>query len=171
MTSDGDRSAAGRPLWAPWRLEYVRADKSGRCPFCDAAAQGDDRRSLVVERGVRCVTMLNAYPYASGHVMVLPRRHVAQLQELDAEEVGELMQLTQRAIRALSEAMAPHGFNVGLNLGEAAGAGVADHLHQHVVPRWSGDTNFMPVIADTRVLPEALEATRARLAAVLARLA
>lgn len=171
MTPEDGRSSRGRPLWAPWRLEYVRADKSGRCPFCDAVAAGDGQGSLVVERGARCLMMLNAYPYASGHLMVLPHRHVAQLEELDTAEAIELMTLTQRAIRALTAVMAPHGFNVGLNLGGAAGAGVADHLHQHVVPRWNGDTNFMPVIADTHVLPAALEATQTSLAQALKRLA
>ena len=171
MTPSEEHGGCGRPLWAPWRIEYVRSDKSGPCPFCEAAADREAETSLVLERGARCLTMLNAYPYASGHLMVLPQRHTARLEELDPSEIAELMTLTQRAIRALAEVMAPHGFNVGLNLGTVAGAGVADHLHQHIVPRWHGDTNFMPVIADTHVLPEALEATRASLAVSFARLA
>jgi len=169
MNSESD-PAGRRPLWAPWRLEYVRSDRAEGCPFCDAVAAVDDPNSLVLERRTHCLTMLNAYPYASGHLMVLPSRHVAQLEAISDAEARELTQLTQRAIRALTQVMQPDGFNVGLNLGTAAGAGVAEHLHQHVVPRWSGDTNFMPVIADTGVLPAALEATRASLAAALARI-
>ena len=119
----------------------------------------DAEHSLVVDRGSRCLTMLNAFPYASGHVMVTPRRHVGQLDELEDAEAAELMSMSQRAIVALRRLMTPAGFNVGLNLGEAAGAGFRDHLHLHVVPRWTGDTNFMPVIAGVNVLPEALAAT------------
>jgi ATP adenylyltransferase len=156
-----------RPLWAPWRIEYVRAPKSDTCPLCDAIAGVEPQHSLVIERGDRCVTMLNAYPYASGHLMILPSRHAADLRDLDDGELAQLMRLTQRALHALGAVMAPDGFNVGLNLGPAAGAGVAEHLHLHVVPRWAGDTNYMPVIAGTRVVPEALEATRASLAAAL----
>jgi diadenosine tetraphosphate (Ap4A) HIT family hydrolase len=111
--------------------------------------------------------MLNAYPYASGHVMVVPYRHIADLEELTADELGEVMVLARRAVTALRDTMAPHGFNIGLHLGAAAGAGVAEHLHLHVVPRWEGDTNFMPVIGNTRVVPEALDATRSSIAAAL----
>ena len=160
-----------RPLWAPWRIEYITGDRSAGCVFCAAAqGQGDDA-ALVLERGDRCFTMLNAFPYASGHAMVLPYRHVADLLELEQDEVGELMHLARRCIGALRAVMAPAGFNVGLNLGEAAGAGIAEHLHLHIVPRWAGDTNFMPVLADTHVIPQALEATREALTAELAQLA
>lgn len=159
-----------RPLWAPWRIEYITRPKEGECIFC-AAAAGDDAGGLVVERGARCFTLLNSYPYASGHVMIAPYRHLAGLEDLDDPELLGLMRLARRAMQGLREVMSPDGFNVGLNLGAVAGAGVADHLHLHVVPRWQGDTNFMPVLADTRVLPQALNATRELLAAALARLA
>ena len=159
-----------RPLWAPWRIEYITRTKDGECVFC-AAAAGSDARELVVERGAHCFTLLNSYPYASGHLMVAPYRHLAGLEDLDDAELLCLMRLARRAMQALREVMSPDGFNAGLNLGAVAGAGVADHLHMHVVPRWQGDTNFMPVLADTRVLPQALDATREALAAALARAA
>jgi ATP adenylyltransferase len=143
-----------RPLWAPWRIEYITGPKGDRCVFCEPDP------AHLVERGERCFTILNAYPYAPGHAMVAPTRHVAGLDELDEPELLELMQLAQRVIAAQRGAMNPDGFNVGLNLGKVAGAGIADHLHLHVVPRWDGDTNFMPVLGDTHVIPQALEETR-----------
>jgi ATP adenylyltransferase len=143
-----------RPLWAPWRIEYIKGPKGDRCIFCHPDP------AHVVERGERCFTILNAFPYAPGHVMIAPFRHVATLDPLTPEEMLELMQLARRAVAAQKTAMTPDGFNVGLNLGTVAGAGIADHLHLHVVPRWEGDTNFMPVIADTRVIGQALEASR-----------
>jgi ATP adenylyltransferase len=158
-----------RPLWAPWRIEYITGTRDGECIFCELA-DGKDARGLLLERGERCLSMLNAYPYASGHVMVAPCRHVGDLEELDDEELLGLMHLTRRALQALREVMAPDGFNAGLNLGVVAGAGIADHLHMHVVPRWEGDNNFMPVLADIRVLPQALAATREALAAALERM-
>jgi len=148
-----------RPLWAPWRIEYITGAKAAECIFCAAAAGDGDPARRVVERGTRCLTMLNAFPYAPGHLMVAPRRHVAALDELEDDELLELMQLAQRATRALRSAMTPDGFNVGLNLGKVAGAGIADHMHWHVVPRWDGDTNFMPVLASTRVLSQDLESS------------
>jgi ATP adenylyltransferase len=159
---------AGRPLWAPWRIEYVGADRTDPCPLCLAASGDGQEGKLVIDRGRRCLTMLNAFPYASGHLMTLPLRHVGALEALESDELTELMSLAQRAVRALREVMRPHGFNLGVNLGTAAGAGIDEHLHLHVVPRWEGDTNFMPLLADTRVLPEALDATRKRLAAAIA---
>jgi ATP adenylyltransferase len=143
-----------RPLWAPWRIEYIKAPRGDRCIFCDPEP------THVLQRGERCFTILNTYPYAPGHVMVAPFRHVGRLDELTQEEMLELMQMAQRTVTAQTAAMTPDGVNVGLNLGKVAGAGIADHLHMHVVPRWEGDTNFMPVIADTRVIAQALEATR-----------
>jgi ATP adenylyltransferase len=152
-----------RPLWAPWRIEYITGPKESDCIFCAAAAATDDPEPTVnpVDRGERAFTILNRFPYAPGHLMVAPVRHVGALEELSDEELLEEMQLLRRAIRVLREVMSPDGFNVGLNLGKVAGAGVADHLHMHVVPRWEGDTNFMPVFADTHVMPQALEETRA----------
>jgi ATP adenylyltransferase len=152
-----------RPLWAPWRIEYITAPKGEKCVFCDPDPE------YLLERGERCFSILNIYPYAPGHVMVAPNRHVAGLEQLDDPELLELMQLAQRVMRAIGRAMSPAGFNVGLNLGKVAGAGIADHLHLHVVPRWEGDNNFMPVIADTRVIAQALDATREVLLEALAR--
>jgi ATP adenylyltransferase len=137
------------------------------CVFCAALASGDDRRALILHRGRRAFLILNAFPYASGHLMAVVTRHVGSLEAATAEELAETMTLIQTATRALAAAYRPDGFNVGLNQGRVAGAGVLGHLHIHLVPRWNGDTNFMPVIADTRVLPESLEATYDRLAAAL----
>lgn len=152
-----------RPLWAPWRIQYITGEagsKSTECVFC-AAARGDasEPYERPLERGQSCFSLLNTFPYASGHLMVAPYRHVGELEELDDQELTELMQLARRGVAAQRKAMSPEGFNVGLNLGAVAGAGIADHLHLHVVPRWEGDNNFMPVLADIRVLPQALGAT------------
>jgi ATP adenylyltransferase len=153
-----------RPLWAPWRIEYITSPKDGKCVFCDPEP------AYVIDRGERCFSILNTYPYAPGHLMVAPSRHVAELEALDDGELLELMRLAQRAITAARRAMNPDGFNVGVNLGKVAGAGIAAHLHLHVVPRWEGDVNFMPLLADTHVIPQALDATRAALVAALAEL-
>ncbi len=155
-----------RQLWAPWRLEYVQeAGGAEGCVFCQEATGELGERSLVVRRGERVVVLLNKFPYASGHLMVAPVRHVPTLGDLEHDEAVELHELTVQAIAALTRAYAPDGFNVGLNLGAIAGGSIAAHLHQHVVPRWTGDTNFMPVLADVKVLPEHLEKTRGNLAA------
>ncbi len=151
-------------LWAPWRLEYIQsADEQDGCVFCRARGL-DDEPGLVVRRGERAFVLLNRYPYASGHLMVAPYRHVGDFRGLEAEEAAEIHSLTAAAVAALEDAMGPQGFNLGWNLGRVAGAGIVDHVHQHVVPRWAGDTNFMPVLADVKVMPEALEATRRKLA-------
>jgi ATP adenylyltransferase len=153
-----------KQLWAPWRLEYIEsADEQDGCVFC-RARDGDDEKSLVVHRGKRAFVVLNKYPYASGHLMVAPNRHEGEFGDLEAEEALEVHQLAAAGLAALAETMRPQGFNVGWNLGRIAGAGVVDHVHLHVVPRWAGDTNFMPVLAEVKVLPEALEATRRKLA-------
>ena len=144
-------------LWAPWRMEYIRSDKSGECIFCAAVASGDDAAHLVVARGATCFVMLNAFPYNNGHLMVSPDRHVGDLEDLDEAESRELMALTQRSLRALRAAYRPDGFNLGVNLGEVAGAGFAAHVHLHIVPRWAADSNFMAVTGDARVLPQSLE--------------
>ena len=160
-----------RPLWAPWRIEYITGPKDGECIFCAAAAAvNEDPAHEPLDRTEHCLTILNAYPYAPGHVMVAPIRHVAALEDLTDEEMLETMQLARRSILAIRHAMTPDGFNVGLNLGKVAGAGIADHLHLHVVPRWQGDNNFMPVLADTNVIPQALEATHTILAEAIAEL-
>jgi ATP adenylyltransferase len=150
-------------------MSYVSTAGSpeAACVFCAALGAGDDRRALILHRGTRAFLILNAFPYASGHVMAVITRHVATLETATAEELAEAMTLIQSATRALDAAYHPDGFNVGLNQGRVAGAGVLGHLHIHLVPRWNGDTNFMPVIGDTRVLPESLETTYDRLAAAL----
>ena len=142
--------------------------KSAGCVFCDAQAGGQD--SLVVFRGTRCFVILNKFPYNIGHLMAVPNRHIATLTEATREELCELAELLQRAEAALREAFDPHGLNMGINLGKPAGAGILDHLHLHVVPRWNGDTNFMTVVGQTRVLPEELTVTAERLRPIFARL-
>jgi ATP adenylyltransferase len=155
-----------KQLWAPWRLEYVaNADDQPGCVFCLAAGAESDEEALVVHRGERAFVLLNKFPYASGHLMVAPVRHVGEFGELADEEVVEIHRLASAGLGALAQTYAPQGFNLGWNLGRIAGAGIVDHVHLHVVPRWAGDTNFMPVLSDTKVIPEALAESRARLAA------
>ena len=154
-----------KPLWAPWRLEYIQqADEQEGCVFCAAAAASDEE-GLVLARGAHALAMLNKFPYSSGHLMVAPYRHVADFVELSDEEALELHRLAGCGMASLAEVFSPQGFNLGWNLGRIAGAGITDHVHLHVVPRWAGDTNFMPVLADVKVVPEHLTETRARLAA------
>jgi ATP adenylyltransferase len=151
---------ANHRIWAPWRLAYVTdasKDSEEACIFCAKPDEGDDRASLIVHRGERCFVMLNLFPYTNGHLMVAPFEHISTLPELDGETVAEMMALAQRAMTALEETYSPHGYNVGFNQGRVAGAGVEHHIHMHVVPRWGGDTNFMPVLGDTRVMPQSLE--------------
>jgi ATP adenylyltransferase len=158
-------------LWTPWRLSYVTEDAAGaECVFCEALASAG-AASLVVHRGARCFVLLNKFPYNNGHLMVVPTRHVGRLADATPDELQELIALAQASERVLTSAYAPHGLNLGLNLGKPAGAGVLDHLHLHVVPRWNGDTNFMSVVGETRVLPEELTQTAARLRPLFARLA
>src|SRR5436309_3256509 len=150
-------------LWAPWRLEYIKsADDEPGCIFC-LALEGDYDEKLVVHRGDHAFVLLNKFPYSSGHLMVAPVRHVGEYGELDDEEAVEIHRLAQAGMGALAQVYAPQGYNLGWNLGRIAGAGVLDHVHLHVVPRWAGDTNFMPVLADVKVLPEHLVETRRRL--------
>jgi ATP adenylyltransferase len=152
-------------LWAPWRLEYIQgADEQEGCFLC-RARDGDDETGLVVHRGKRAFVVLNKYPYAAGHLMVAPNRHEGEFGELDADEALEVHRLAAAGLAALAETARPQGFNLGWNLGRVAGAGLVDHVHLHVVPRWAGDTNFMPVLADVKVLPEHLAETRRKLAA------
>jgi ATP adenylyltransferase len=154
------------PLWAPWRLEYVSsASEQTGCIFCHAVASPDDADSLVVHLGEAALVLLNRFPYSSGHLIVAPIRHLGDYGELSAQEAEEIHNLCARALEVLGDAYQPDGFNIGWNLGRSAGAGVADHVHEHVVPRWQGDTNFMPVLADVRVIPEHLQASHARLKA------
>ena len=155
-------------LWTPHRLAYIKRDAGEQaCPFCDVPGMSDDE-GLVVTRGETAYAVLNLYPYNPGHLMLVPYRHVPDYTDLTTAETAELASLTQTALRALRAVSGAQGFNVGLNLGGVAGAGIAEHLHQHVVPRWGGDTNFMPVVGHTRVLPELLADARSRLAAAWA---
>lgn len=153
-------------IFTPWRYAYVTgADKAQECVFCAALARGDDRKAGIIHRGRDCFVILNTYPYTSGHVMVVPYQHTDQLQKLDASAAHEMVDLARRLEGILRELYQPDGLNMGLNLGKAAGAGVAGHLHMHVLPRWVADANFMSVVAETRVLPEDLETTYARIRA------
>lgn len=160
MRAGDSEERVEQPLWAPWRMEFIDAPTSKGCIFCEfPAAEGDtnDRKNLVAHRNPRSFTLLNRFPYNSGHVMVIPRAHVSALEQLPAEDFADLHDELRRAAIVLRAVYGPEGFNIGMNLGKVAGAGIADHLHYHVVPRWGGDTNFMPVLAATKVLPEHLE--------------
>lgn len=170
-----EQGGAGQPdpfmrLWTPHRMAYIAGENKPTstaagdgCPFCRIPSQ-PDADALIVRRGEAAYAVLNLYPYNPGHLMVVPFRHVADYTELTPDEVVEVAALTQQAMQAVRTASAAHGFNIGMNQGEIAGAGIAAHLHQHVVPRWGGDTNFMPVVAQTKVLPQLLTDTRALLA-------
>jgi ATP adenylyltransferase len=174
MTSSEAQEGVGVPdalqrLWTPHRMAYIRgankpnSDEPEGCPF-DLLVELDDAKALILSRGTHVYAVLNLYPYNPGHLMVVPYRHVADYTDLTPEETVELAEFTQRAMTVIRGVSAPHGFNIGMNQGVVAGAGIAAHLHQHVVPRWGGDSNFMPVIGHTKVLPELLGETRALLA-------
>lgn len=155
-------------LWSPWRYRYVSTTgPSGGCIFCEKAASSDDRENLVLLRAERNFLLLNLYPYTSGHLMIAPYQHVATLADAEPETLEEMMRLTARAEKALRGVYRPEGFNVGMNLGECAGAGVPGHIHMHVLPRWPGDASFMTSVGETRVLPETLETTYDRLKSAL----
>jgi ATP adenylyltransferase len=154
-------------LWAPWRMTYIAGKKEPGCIFCLAAATADRRHHLILAQQP-AVVMLNKFPYASAHLLVAPRTHTADLGALAADEFHAVMDTLRTAAARLGDTFHPEGMNIGMNLGTAAGAGVADHLHWHIVPRWGGDTNFMPMLADVRVMPEHLDATYARLQPVFA---
>jgi ATP adenylyltransferase len=150
----------GRPLWAPWRMQYILGPKDGACFLCHKGQTGqDDAANHVIARGREVYVLLNDFPYNPGHLLLAPYRHVDDLDGLTTGERGELLELLVQAERVLKAVMNPQGFNMGCNLGEVAGAGVKDHVHWHLVPRWGGDTNYMPVIGDVRCVPEALDAT------------
>jgi ATP adenylyltransferase len=153
-----------RHLWSPWRIEYIKGphDDAG-CIFCEKPAGGDDAANLVLARRDGAFALLNAYPYNPGHIMVAPRRHTGDFESLQPAELADVDALIQESLRVLREAEAPHGFNIGMNLSRSAGAGIPDHLHWHIVPRWTGDTNFISIVGETRVLPELLAETYAAL--------
>lgn len=155
-----------KQLWAPWRITYIeQGDKFEGCIFCVLPEQMKDRENLILYRGKTAFVMLNTYPYNNGHLMVAPFKHTADMYELTDEELLEINHLVRYSMRLLSDLMNPDGYNLGVNLGRVAGAGVKDHIHWHIVPRWNGDTNFMPVIADTKVMPESLQSTYDKLLA------
>lgn len=146
-------------LWAPWRMEYILGDKTQGCVFCTELKEDRDRKNYILYRGTRAFVIMNIYPYNNGHLMVIPYKHVETLEELPDSTLKEMMVLTKECCTILREAMNPQGFNVGVNVGSAAGAGIKEHLHIHIVPRWSGDTNFMSVMDDLRVMPQHLKET------------
>ena len=152
-----------RLIWTPWRSRYVGGPRPTGCIFCQLPADGDDERHHILFRTEHHYALLNLYPYTSGHLMIVPFAHVARPGDMSAEALAEHLPLVQRCLDALTRALKPDGFNVGLNLGQAAGAGVEAHLHTHVVPRWNGDSNFMPVLGDTRLVPQELADTAKRL--------
>jgi ATP adenylyltransferase len=158
-------------IWSPWRYAYITGAsgkaESGGCIFCEKQKETDDKKALIVYRGEHCFVILNAYPYTSGHVMIVPNAHVDELQKLDPAAAEEMMRLTQRMEGVLRELYHPDGINVGMNIGAAAGAGIAGHIHMHALPRWVADANFMSVIGETRVLPEALDVTWERMSKAL----
>jgi len=144
-------------LWAPWRLEYIKGEKDAECFLCRGIAREQDREDLIVRRGRLCGVIMNRYPYNNGHLMVFPYRHVHDMCETTPEEQAEMMTLMNACIAVLRRLLNPEGINVGINLGKAAGAGLEEHVHMHIVPRWVGDTNFMAVMDDTKVIPQALD--------------
>jgi ATP adenylyltransferase len=155
-------------LWTPWRYAYVSAtEKSGGCVFCDAPKEKDDTKVFIVHRGQHCFVILNAYPYTPGHVMIVPYAHLDELQKLAIDAANEMMRLCQKMESVLRELYHPDGINLGMNIGKAAGAGIAGHIHMHVLPRWVADANFLSVIGETRILPETLAETWKRMKAVL----
>jgi ATP adenylyltransferase len=150
-------------LWAPWRIEYILGKREPYCIFCPEGDGHSDEERLILYRGQLCMVMMNKYPYNNGHLLVAPWRHISKLDELTQDEMLDIVQWVTKCTLILKRVMHPDGFNIGLNLGSAAGAGVEDHLHFHVVPRWQGDTNFLMVFADVRSIPEHLKQTYAKL--------
>lgn len=150
-------------LWAPWRIGYIRGEREPGCFLCRKPQEADDAKNLILIRAKTCFALLNTLPYNPGHLMVAPYKHTGELDDLGEQELAEIGQLLVRGKQILARAMKPQGFNIGLNLGKAAGAGVHDHLHWHIVPRWDGDTNFLPVTGETRVIPQALDELYAEL--------
>lgn len=150
-------------LWAPWRIDYILSEKPHGCIFCEKPREGRDDENLILHRGRYHFIIMNAFPYNNGHMMVVPYRHTSSLSGWSTDEQRELMELASLAVDLLTSSMRPDGFNLGINMGKVAGAGVADHIHLHVVPRWNGDTNFMPVLSDTRVISEHIRETFRRL--------
>ena len=157
-------------IFAPWRAQYILSnsdeEKINGCIFCEFPKRDEDEKRMIIERCRHCLVIMNAYPYNPGHLMVVPYRHTCDVTSLSVEELAEMTALMQKCVKALTKLMAPHGFNIGMNLGKVAGAGIDQHLHMHIVPRWNGDTNFMPVVGEVRVLSESLASTYSRLTAI-----
>lgn len=154
-------------IWAPWRMEYIAATKEKGCILCEKPLEKDDETNLILYRGRSNYIILNSFPYNPGHLMIAPYRHLARLEDLTDEELMEHFVIVRKSVKLLTDVMKPMGFNIGLNIGKAAGAGIEEHIHTHVVPRWGGDTNFMPVLSNTKVVPESLKATYHKLKANL----
>ena len=154
-------------LWAPWRIEYIERPKEGECILCQKPRENNDESNLILFRGQDNFVLLNAFPYNPGHLMIAPYRHVASLQDLTEDEAKEHFNIVKKSLALLEEVLKPTGFNVGLNIGKVAGAGIEGHLHTHIVPRWQGDANFMPVLSNTRIISEALASTYKKLRAKL----
>lgn len=150
-------------IWAPWRIEYIEMEKPKGCILCDKPKEKTDTQNYILYRGDKNFIMLNSYPYNPGHLMIVPYRHIARLDDLSDEELQEHWQIIRRSLKVLRQVFNPGGFNVGVNIGRPAGAGIEEHVHTHIVPRWNGDTNFMPVIAEIKVVPQALADTYKRL--------
>jgi ATP adenylyltransferase len=152
-------------LWAPWRMQYILGEEEKECIFCTKPKQNDDKKNLILFRGDHNFVIMNKYPYNNGHLMVVPYRHIAEFEALNDGETLEIMKIISKSMRVLKEAVRPQGFNIGVNIGRIAGAGIDDHLHFHIVPRWAADTNFMPVVGHTKVVSEGLWETWERLKA------
>lgn len=150
-------------LWTPWRMKYLEAKRSEGCVFCQKIADSDDAKNHILYRGKHACVMLNLYPYTSGHLMIIPYAHAGRLADLPMEAQTEMLALLNKSLEVLQRALSPEGFNIGMNLGRAAGAGIDEHIHVHAVPRWTGDTNFMAIFAETRVVPEWLDDTYRKL--------
>lgn len=150
-------------LWAPWRIKYIQMEKTQGCFLCEKPKENDDAKNYILYRGKQSFVLMNSFPYNAGHLMVAPYRHLANLEDLTDEERNELFASVSRSVVVLKQVFKPEAFNIGINIGKVAGAGVADHIHVHIVPRWNGDTNFMPVMADVKVINEALAETYAKL--------
>ncbi len=146
-------------IWAPWRMDYILNDKENSCIFCDKSKENEDKKNLILLRKNLCFVIMNLYPYNNGHIMIAPYRHIGNVTEANREESLEIFETMQDCVKVLEKTFKPEGFNIGINLGRVAGAGIKDHVHLHIVPRWEGDTNFMPVLADVRVIPEHISKT------------
>lgn len=165
MAPEHPRAAVKKRLWTPWRMPFIIGPKPAQCIFCAKARERDDRTNFVLQRGQHCFVLLNAYPYAAGHLMIAPYQHTGTVEELPCQATTEMMEFVKRSLGILRRSHRAESFNVGVNIGAPAGAGIADHVHMHVVPRWTGDSNFMPVLGDVRLIPEVLHDTYEKLLA------